>query len=159
VRKELKASTLETAFEDAWFPSHSFHGTAEFAAQMGDIDATHVAQLNAFELLPEPLARIQFRGIGRQTLHMQPLCCPIREELSDGMATVDGSAIPDDDHAAGDLAQDGCLPHRRIGAHHTGQRIEARFVYEEEALLLTLRPFLMADQVSSRQWVMAASSR
>jgi hypothetical protein len=75
------------------------------------------------------------------------------------MATVDGSAIPDDDHAAGDLAQDGCLPHRRIGAHHTGQRIEARFVYEEEALLLALCPFLMADQVSSRQWVMAASSR
>jgi hypothetical protein len=79
------------------------------------------------------------------------------------MATVDGSAIPDEDHLAGDLAQqvlekrddvvrvdgvvlaaevqlafwgdrtdrrerlarpplsqDGCLPHRGIGAHHTG---------------------------------------
>jgi hypothetical protein len=202
VHKDLKTSTLETAFENAWFSSHPFHGTAEFAAQVRDIEATHVAQLDAFELLPEPLARIEFGSIGRQTLHMQPLCCPIREELSDGMATVDGSAIPDDDQAAGNLAQqvfqeghhvrrvdrvvlavevqlarrrqgadgremiarpplaqDGCLPHRRIGAHHTGQGIEARFIYEEEALLLDLCPLLMASQVSSRQCAIAASSR
>jgi hypothetical protein len=29
----------------------------------------------------------------------------IRQELLDAMATMDGSAIPDDDHLAGDLAQ------------------------------------------------------
>jgi hypothetical protein len=105
VHKDLKSGTLETAFEKAWFSSHPFHGTAEFAAQVWKIEATQVAQLDAFELLPEPLTRIQFRSIGRQTLYMQPLCCTIREELSDGTAAVDRRATPDDDHAAGDLAQ------------------------------------------------------
>jgi hypothetical protein len=105
VHEDLKSGTLETAFEKAWFSSHPFHGTAEFAAQVWKIEATQVAQLDAFELLPEPLTRIQFRSIGRQTLYMQPLCCTIREELSDGTAAVDGSATPDDDHAAGALAQ------------------------------------------------------
>ena len=36
---------------------------------------------------------------------MQPLCGPIREARSDGSAAVDRRTIPDDDQAAGDLAQ------------------------------------------------------
>jgi hypothetical protein len=166
------------------------------------IEATDMAQLDAFELLPEPLARMQFRGIGRQTLQGQPLCRPIRQELLDTMAAVDGGAVSDDDHLAGDLAQqvlekpddvvriegavlavevelalgrqgadggemitrpplsqDGCLPHRSIGAHHAGQGINPGLVYEEEALLLLLRPPLRAGQVCSRPCAMAASSR
>jgi hypothetical protein len=47
----------------------------------------------------------------------------------------------------------------RRGANHTGQRVEPGFVYEEDVLLLGLRPFLMAGQVPWRQRAMATSSR
>ena len=46
-----------------------------------------------------------------------------------------------------------------IGAHDTGEWIKPRFVYEEDRLLLSLRPLLMAGQVSSRHCAMAASLR
>jgi hypothetical protein len=51
------------------------------------------------------------------------------------------------------------LAHRGIRPDDTGQRIESGFVYEEDRLGLGFRPLLRASPVSSRQWVMAASSR
>jgi hypothetical protein len=57
------------------------------------------------------------------------------------------------------LAHNGRLAHRRIGAHDTGKGINPGLVSEEEALLLGLRPLLIAGQVSSRQQAIAASSR
>jgi hypothetical protein len=57
------------------------------------------------------------------------------------------------------LPHDRGLPHRGIGADDAGQGIKARFVYEENRLLLGLRPFLRADQVCWRQRAMATSSR
>jgi hypothetical protein len=55
--------------------------------------------------------------------------------------------------------QPGGLADRRIGTDDAGQGINARFIYNEARLLLGLRPFLMAGQVSSRHRAMAASSR
>jgi hypothetical protein len=46
------------------------------------------------------------------------------------------------------LPGDGCVSHWRIGADNTGQGTEPRLVYEADGLLLGLRPFLMAGQVS-----------
>jgi len=57
------------------------------------------------------------------------------------------------------LTEDGCLAHRRVCAHHTGEGIKPGFVYEEDRLVLGFRPLLMAGQVCSRHWAMAASSR
>lgn len=57
------------------------------------------------------------------------------------------------------LPQDGRLAHGRIGADDAGQGINPGLVYEENTLPLGFRPLLMAGQVSSRQRVMAASSR
>jgi hypothetical protein len=37
--------------------------------QRWDVKIAHMAQLDPFELLPEALARVQLRGIGRQALH------------------------------------------------------------------------------------------
>jgi hypothetical protein len=120
----------------------------------------------------------------------------------DDVTAVNGGAIPDDDQAAGNLAeevlqkgdditrdhrvilrmevefafgrdgadrrqmitripfpQNGRLADGGIGADDTGEWIKPRFVYEDNRLLLGLRPLLMAGQVSSRQRAMAASSR
>ncbi len=57
------------------------------------------------------------------------------------------------------LPQDGRVAHRGIGPDDTRQGIEAGFVDEKDALLLGLRPLLMAGQVCSCQRAMAASSR
>jgi hypothetical protein len=72
-----------------------------------------------------------------------------RRDGPDGREMIAGAPFP----------QDGGLTHRRIGAHDTREGIKPRLVYEEEGLLLGFRPLLMAGQVSSRPWAMAASSR
>jgi hypothetical protein len=170
--------------------------------QMRDVEATHIAELDPLQLLPEPFAGVQLRGIGWQALQMQALRRTPRQELLDGLAAMDRRTIPDEHHPAWDLAQqvlekpddvvrvegvalaaevelapgrDGTdrrqmvtgtpFPQNRglayggIGAHDTGQRIKPRLVYEENCLLLDLRPLLMAGQVSSRHCAMAASLR
>ena len=170
--------------------------------QMWEVEAAQIAQLHAFELLPESLARVQLRGVGWQALQMDARRRTTGQELFDGVTAMDRGAIPDEDHAAGHLAQqvrqegdhirrveravltveipfalrrdgtdgreviagapfpqDGCLAHRRVGAHDTREGIKPRLVYEEEGLRLGFRPLLMAGQLSSRHWAMAASSR
>jgi hypothetical protein len=164
--------------------------------------ATDVAQLDAFQLRPEPFVRVQLRGIGWEAFQVNPLRAAMRQELFDDLAAVNGRAIPNDHHAAGHLAQQvfekgdnasriegtvlaaevylalggygrdgrqmiprpplaehGRLSPWGIGAHDTGQGVKPGFIYEEDGLLLGLRPLLMAGQVSSRQRVIAASSR
>ena len=198
----LKFRTTKEALDETRFSTHAFHSLAEFAAQMQDIEATHVAQLNPFKVGPEAFTRMQFRGVGRQALQVQPLGGAVRKEPLDSVAAVDRRAIPDNQQTAGHFAQqmletrhdglrvdgvvlgvevqpalrrqradggamiarlplpqDGGLPHRGVAAHHTRQGIETRFVYQEDGLLLGLRPFLRAGQVVSRQCAIAASSR
>jgi hypothetical protein len=57
------------------------------------------------------------------------------------------------------LPQDRGVAYGGIRPDHAGQGIKARFVYEEDRVLLRLRPFLIAGQVSSRQRAIAASLR
>jgi hypothetical protein len=51
---------------------------------MWDVQTAYMAQLDPFALLPEALARVQLRGIGRQALEMEAWRRPIRQELLDG---------------------------------------------------------------------------
>jgi hypothetical protein len=74
---------------------------------------------------------------------------PLRRQGADGREMVARPPLP----------QDRRLPDRGIGADHTRQGVEPRFVYEEEVLPLRLGPLLMTGQVSSRHWIIAASSR
>jgi hypothetical protein len=57
------------------------------------------------------------------------------------------------------LSENWRVAYRRLGADDAGQRIEPGFIDEEDGLPLGLGPLLSAGQVSSRQRVMAASSR
>jgi hypothetical protein len=41
--------------------------------QMCDVKTAHIVQLDPFELLPEALARVQLRGVGRQALQVEAL--------------------------------------------------------------------------------------
>jgi hypothetical protein len=85
---------------------------------MRDVDAAQMAELNPCALCPQALARIAFGGLGRQTLHVQPLGCPIRQEGLHHPAAVHGGAIPHDAQAAGPLAQQLCPKGDHIGRVH-----------------------------------------
>jgi len=170
--------------------------------EMRQIDTADMAELDSLQVCPEALARVQRRGIGGQTLHVESRGRPIGQELFDDVAAVKGRSIPDDDHAAGHLTQemfqngdhirriawavlageiplglgragtdgreviagpprpqDGRVPHWGRAADDARHGIDPGRVYEENGLLLDLRPCLMAGQGSWRPWAMAASSR
>src|ERR1041385_2891974 len=55
--------------------------------------------------------------------------------------------------------QDRCLSKRRISAHHSGQQVEASFVYPHDSLPSCSRFFLRAGQRLVYQAAIAASSR
>ena len=71
---------------------------------MGDVEAADVVPLHPFELLPEALARVELRGVGRQALQMEALRRALGQELADDVTAMHRGAIPDEDHAAGHLA-------------------------------------------------------
>ena len=169
---------------------------------MREIEATHIAQLDPFEICPEALDRVQLRGIGRKPLYLDPLSRAIGQERCDEVTTVNRWPIPEEQQTAGHLAQqmfqkgydidrvdrllltvkieltfrgegadrremipgppfpeDGGLAYWSIRADDTGQGIDPGFIDEEERLPLGFGPLLSAGQVSSRQRVMATSSR
>src|ERR671915_409619 len=105
MHKDLKFRACKTAFDDARFSTDPLDRVAQLLAQMREAEAAHIAQLDAFELRPQPLARIQVRHISREALGMEPLPGPIREELCDHAAAMDRRAIPDDHQLARDLPQ------------------------------------------------------
>ena len=72
---------------------------------MGNVEAADIAQLDAFKLLLEALARVQLRSIGRQTREMEALRRPIGQEALDELTAMNRGAIPDDHHSARHLAQ------------------------------------------------------
>jgi hypothetical protein len=72
---------------------------------MGDVEAADLAPLHPFELLPEALARVELRAVGRQALQMEALRRALGQELADDVTAMNRGAIPDDDHAAGHLPQ------------------------------------------------------
>jgi hypothetical protein len=103
--KDLKVCALEEALDEARFAPDPLHRSTEFAPQMQEMKAAQVAHLDPFELLPDTLVRIQLGGIGRQTLEMKAMRRAVGEELPDGLSTVDGRSIPDDDHSTRDFPE------------------------------------------------------
>ena len=55
----LKFRAFKTAFDHAWFAPDPLDRVAQFVAQMREAEAAHMAQLDAFELRPQPLTGIQ----------------------------------------------------------------------------------------------------
>ena len=81
---------LEEALDDSWFAPHPFHRVAQFVSEMRNIEAAHITEFDPFELLPEALARIQFRRIRRQALQVKALRRATGQELLDDTTAVNG---------------------------------------------------------------------
>ncbi len=80
-------------------------GETEFPAQLVEVATATVLQLAALEQVPDPFIGIKFGRIRRQPFEMQARRRPRREEVFDGLAAVDGRAIPDHEQLAAHLAQ------------------------------------------------------
>ena len=72
---------------------------------MREVEATHMAPLDPFEMSPQPLTRIQLGSIGREPFQMDTVSCAVRQKALDDTAAVNRSPIPNDTHAAGYLPQ------------------------------------------------------
>jgi hypothetical protein len=72
---------------------------------MREIEATHITELDPFEVGPQPLTRIQLGSIGREPLQMDAVRCAVPQKRLDHVTAVNGGSIPNNDHATGDLPQ------------------------------------------------------
>jgi hypothetical protein len=91
VHKDLKFRPAKEALDKARFATHTFHGVLQFTPELREMEAADIG--------------VQLRSIGRQALQVEAVGSAVREELLDGLTTVNRRAIPDDHHPARDLAQ------------------------------------------------------
>src|ERR671915_1052347 len=102
-----------------------------------------ILQLHPFQVVPDPLIRVQLGGIGGQLLQMDPLPSWAGQEGFDLLAAVDGAAIPDDQQ-----------PHRDMG----GQLLqEPRRIYTPEGPVLHsgVQPTMGSNAADYREMVPA----
>lgn len=72
---------------------------------MGQVRATDVSEFNMFEIVPDALIGVEVWSIAWQTFEPDSLASALGEEGLDGLAAMDGSAIPDDQQLARNLLE------------------------------------------------------
>jgi hypothetical protein len=72
---------------------------------MTDGKAADIPELNPLQMGPQALAGVQFWGIGRQTLDVEPWRRAVTQERFDDLTAVNRRPIPDNDHTAWHLSQ------------------------------------------------------
>jgi hypothetical protein len=82
---------------------------------MREIAATHMAQLDPFEIGPEALDRVQLRGRGRKPLSLDPLSRAMGQERCDEVTAVNRCPLPAEQQRAGHLAPQGLQKRDDIG--------------------------------------------
>ena len=65
------AAFPHAAPNDLAFMPQTFSGTSERSGQVLEVSTTHIAQLDAFEVIPNALIRVQVWGIARQLFQVQ----------------------------------------------------------------------------------------
>jgi hypothetical protein len=101
---QLIAELVEAGGEQVRFAAEPANREAEFPAQFVEVLAAAVLQCDPLELIPDALVGIEVGCIAR-VLDELEACRPCSEEVSDGLGTVDGRAIPDRQQVAPHLPQ------------------------------------------------------
>jgi len=91
-------------------------GEAEVASEMGEVLAADVAQLDVLEVGPDPLVRVEVRGVPGELLQADAAGTALGQEVLDRLAAMDRSAVPDHQQLAGDVAQEMLEEAHDIGA-------------------------------------------
>lgn len=113
-RSSKKTGVLEKRSAQ-WRPAADSSGAvADAATEGGQSIGRRVGQGGRVEVVPERLHGVQRGRIGRQPFHGQPTAVA-GQGLRDQPAPMRGQAIPQEDHAAADMAPEG-----RQEPHHLG---------------------------------------
>ena len=100
------ACLSNTRLNDCALVAQTFLRSAERHGQLGHITAAQIAQLDALEVVPDALVRVQVGGIARQRLQVQPLGTTLAQEVLDRLPAMDRRAIPDDQQLATAFAKE-----------------------------------------------------
>ena len=98
-------SLSNAILNDVLFVAQPCGGQAQFAPQVAQVYATHVAQFYPFQITPDAFVRVQFRGVARQLLQLQPLAGTVSQEGFDDLTAMNRRAVPDHQHLAGKMTQ------------------------------------------------------
>ena len=82
--------------DDVALVAQAFARVDHLEAQVGQVAAADIGQLDPLEVVPDPLRRVQVRRIPRQALQPQPLGRSALQEVLDQLALVDRRSVPDD---------------------------------------------------------------
>jgi hypothetical protein len=75
-------------------------------AQVAQLAAADIAQLDALEGVPDALIRVEIGRVARQLLQLQALGRPRAQEVLDRLPVMNRRAIPDEQQLPADLAQE-----------------------------------------------------
>lgn len=83
--------------------SDAMHSAAQSAAKLDNIFGRTIGQ-RVFGLGPYELIGVEFWGVGRQPMRMEPAV--VAEELLDDCAPVDGAAIPQEHNRCAQMPEE-----------------------------------------------------
>jgi hypothetical protein len=69
------------------------------------IGAAHVPQLDAFEIRPDTLIRVEIGRVARQLFQAQSLGSTLRQEVFEGLTAMNRRPVPEHQQLAGHVAQ------------------------------------------------------
>ena len=70
------------------------------------VRAAHVPQLNAFEIGPDALVRVEIGCVARQLLQLEPFGSALSQEVFDRLTAMDRRPIPEHQELAGQVSQE-----------------------------------------------------
>ena len=102
----MVATLAHATVDDVPLVAEASGGEPELAAQVGEVLAADVAQLDVLQVGPDALIRVQVGGVAGELLQADPSGASLGQEVLDRLAAMDRSAVPDDQELAGDVAQE-----------------------------------------------------
>src|ERR671928_1458021 len=103
----MVAGFANAGLDDLWLGAQANGRLAQRLAEVLQARTADVAELDALQVTPDALVRIQVRGVGRQWLDLQPVPADLGEQVLDRLAAVDRSAVPDHQQRVRDDLQEG----------------------------------------------------
>jgi hypothetical protein len=89
----MVATLSDAAADDPLLVAQTLFRSSKCGVELSKRAAADVAQLTAFQVVPDPFHWIEIRRVARQSLKMDPLGSPTGQEILDRLAAMDGGSI------------------------------------------------------------------
>jgi hypothetical protein len=101
----LIAAFTSAGLDDGAFVTEAGGGESEVVSKVGERLTADIAQLDALEVVPDALIRVEVRGVSGELLQADASGAAVSQEVLDRLAAMDGGTVPDDQQLARDLAE------------------------------------------------------